>query len=113
MNLNRNSFWQIIDNLNDGIYIVDRQRHIIYWNDAAEHISGFKAGEVVGSSCADNILCHVDECLACSYVHLYGNREISCSTVGRRIYRRPASGRRGAEADDVWVCEVRLLHSVR
>jgi len=62
MDLSKNSFWQILDNLNDGIYIVDRQRRIVYWNDAAEHISGFTAGEVVGNGCADNILCHVDEC---------------------------------------------------
>ena len=62
MDLSKKSFWQIIDNLNDGIYIVDRQRRIIYWNDAAEYISGYKADELVGNSCADNILCHVDEC---------------------------------------------------
>ena len=61
MDLSKKSFWQIIDNLNDGIYIVDRQRRIVYWNDAAEHISGYKAEEIVGISCADNILCHVDD----------------------------------------------------
>ena len=62
MELNNKAYLQIIDNLNDGIYIVNRQRRIIYWNDAAEHISGFSANEVVGNSCADNILCHVDGC---------------------------------------------------
>ena len=37
---------------------------------------------------------------------LHGNREISCLTVGARMGRRPASGRRGAEADDARAGEV-------
>src|SRR5208283_475610 len=41
---------------------------------------------------------------------LCGNREISCSTVGGNDSKRPASGRRGAEADDARAGEVRLLH---
>ena len=61
MDLNKKSLWQIIGNLNDGIYIVDKNRRIIYWNDAAERISGFKAEELVGVSCSENILCHVDD----------------------------------------------------
>ena len=60
MDLSKKSYWQIIDNLNDGIYIVDKVRKIAYWNYAAEQISGFKAEEVVGGRCADNVLCHVD-----------------------------------------------------
>src|SRR5450631_689340 len=39
---------------------------------------------------------------------LRGNREISCLTVGARMGWRPASGRRGAEADDARTGEVRL-----
>src|ERR1019366_4018168 len=38
---------------------------------------------------------------------LHGNREISSLTVGARMGWRPASGRRGAEADDVRAGEVR------
>ena len=41
---------------------------------------------------------------------LHGNREISGLTVGP-YSRRPASGRRGAEADDARTGEVRLGHS--
>jgi len=50
----------IIENMHDGIYFVDRERRITYWNKAAERITGYTAEEVVGSSCADNILVHVD-----------------------------------------------------
>ncbi len=60
MKLTDDSFRRILDNLHDGLYFVDRQRVITYWNKAAERISGFTAAEVVGKSCADNILTHVD-----------------------------------------------------
>jgi len=54
------SFDRLVDNLHDGLYIVDKDRKIQYWNKAAEKISGFSASEVVGRSCSDNILTHVD-----------------------------------------------------
>jgi len=54
------SFWRIIEHLYDGLYFTDRQRVIQYWNPAAERITGFRAAEVVGRSCSDSILTHVD-----------------------------------------------------
>src|SRR5439155_7525319 len=42
---------------------------------------------------------------------LRGNREISSLTVGASTGPRPASGRRGAEADDERAGEVRLGHT--
>lgn len=54
------SYERIIENLHDGLYFVDQDRIITYWNRAAEQISGFTANEVVGKSCSDNILTHVD-----------------------------------------------------
>ncbi len=51
----------LLDNLHDGVYFVDRDRRILYWNRAAERITGFSADEVVGTACADNILTHVNE----------------------------------------------------
>lgn len=50
----------ILNALDEGAYIVDRQRQIVYWNSAAERITGFSEGEVVGHRCADGILNHVD-----------------------------------------------------
>lgn len=56
------SFYRkLIDNLQDAVYFVDRNRVATYWNTAAERISGYLAPDVLGSSCADNILRHVDE----------------------------------------------------
>lgn len=60
MNLNNDSYARIIDSMHDGLYFVDTNRIITYWNKAAERISGFTAAEVVGKSCADKILTHVD-----------------------------------------------------
>jgi diguanylate cyclase (GGDEF)-like protein/PAS domain S-box-containing protein len=60
MSLEKDSYERIIENLYDGLYFVDRDRVITYWNKGAERISGFTADEVVGKSCADNILTHVD-----------------------------------------------------
>ncbi len=50
----------LLEQINDGIYFVDRNRVITYWNKAAEMITGFSASEVIGRSCSDNILNHVD-----------------------------------------------------
>ncbi len=53
--------WSILDNLHDGIYITDLDRRIRYWSTGAEQITGFRAADVLGRRCADQILRHVDE----------------------------------------------------
>lgn len=50
----------LLDNLYDGVYFVDCDRRITYWNKGAERITGYAAGEVVGHHCFDNILMHTD-----------------------------------------------------
>lgn len=49
----------IIDNLYDGVYFVDRDRTITYWNKGAERITGYPATQTVGRACRDNLLNHV------------------------------------------------------
>lgn len=51
----------LLDNLFDGVYFVDRQRLITYWNKGAEQISGFPSEEVLGRWCGDKILMHINE----------------------------------------------------
>jgi diguanylate cyclase (GGDEF)-like protein/PAS domain S-box-containing protein len=51
----------VVENLFDGVYYVDRNRTITYWNPAAARISGFEPEEVVGRRCFDDILGHVDD----------------------------------------------------
>jgi len=51
---------RLLDNLYEGVYFVDLDRRIIYWNRAAESITGYSKEEVVGRSCGDDILNHID-----------------------------------------------------
>ena len=60
MDIGTISYGSLVDNLYDGLYVVGEGRVIQYWNKAAERITGFTADEVIGRSCADNILTHVD-----------------------------------------------------
>ncbi len=59
---------ELIDNLYDGVYFVDRNRVITYWNKGAERITGYPADWVIGRSCRDNLLNHVtaDGVLLCN-----------------------------------------------
>ncbi|PKL12960.1 MAG: hypothetical protein CVV52_07930 [Spirochaetae bacterium HGW-Spirochaetae-8] len=43
-----------------GVYFVDTNRKITFWNNHAERITGFSASEVLHKHCFDNILNHVD-----------------------------------------------------
>lgn len=51
---------KLLNCINEAIYCVDRNRVITFWNKAAEKITGFSAVDVLGSSCKDEVLCHVD-----------------------------------------------------
>ena len=50
---------EIIDNLYDGVYFVDRDRVITYWNKGAERITGYPAAQAIGRACRDNMLNHI------------------------------------------------------
>ncbi len=51
---------QLIDNLYDGVYYVDSNRKITYWNKGAEGLTGYSQAEAIGRHCFDNFLNHVD-----------------------------------------------------
>ena len=55
------SYKDILDNLYDGVYFVDTERRITYWNAAAEQITGYRSQEVIGRCCAERILRHIDD----------------------------------------------------
>ncbi len=54
-------FEKLIENIYDGVYYVDLNRCITYWNRGAERLTGYGREAVMGKSCADNILRHVDD----------------------------------------------------
>lgn len=51
----------VLENISDGVYFVDQQRRILFWNRGAERITGFSREEVLGRSCRDGILNHCDD----------------------------------------------------
>jgi diguanylate cyclase (GGDEF)-like protein/PAS domain S-box-containing protein len=54
-------FWKtVLDNLHDGVFFVDRERRISYWNKGAEKITGFSGREMVGSLCWKSVQEHMD-----------------------------------------------------
>jgi len=59
--MNSNFYKYVLDGVKDGVYFVEKDRKISFWNKSAENITGFKTSEVVGKFCYDNILNHVDE----------------------------------------------------
>ncbi|MGM0641462.1 MAG: diguanylate cyclase [Thermotogota bacterium] len=52
---------KILNNISSGVYALDNKRNILFWNKKAEEITGFKEEEVIGKSCKDNILEHINE----------------------------------------------------
>lgn len=60
MQVSEVAFRRIVDGLHDGLYFTDLDRVITYWNRSAATMTGFDAAEVVGRSCSDGILNHVD-----------------------------------------------------
>lgn len=51
---------QLLDQLSECVYVVDRERRITFWNRAAERLTGYPAAEVVGTLCPQGVLRHVD-----------------------------------------------------
>ena len=49
----------ILSYMYEGVYVVDKQRKIIFWNSGSEEITGYKKEEVMNRFCHNNILQHV------------------------------------------------------
>jgi len=51
---------KLLDHLHEGVYCLDRDRKITFWSKGAERVTGYSAEDVLGRSCSDNILMHID-----------------------------------------------------
>lgn len=60
MKIAQGFYKEALDSLYDGVYIMDRDRRILYWNHGAERITGFTSREAVGAYCRDQLLVHCD-----------------------------------------------------
>jgi diguanylate cyclase (GGDEF)-like protein/PAS domain S-box-containing protein len=70
MRANDDFYSQVVDNLREGVYFVDPDRTITYWNKGAENLTGYAAADMLGKRCSDDLLMHVDDqgtalCLGC------------------------------------------------
>lgn len=90
----------LFNHLFEGVYVVDTQRRIIFWNHGSERITGYKADEVVNKYCHNNLLQHVDDqgkllCFAgCPLHHTIQTGEIQQAHVylkHKEGYRVPVS----------------------
>ncbi|PLX97963.1 MAG: sensor domain-containing diguanylate cyclase [Desulfuromonas sp.] len=83
----RNDFYKVmLDQMSEGVYFTDTERRILYWNTAAEQLTGYNSQDVVGSYCNDNILRHVD-CDGCSLCEDHCPLFDSLKE-GRQVYKR-------------------------
>lgn len=51
----------VLDSTYDGIYFVNRDRKVTYWNEGAEKLTGYSASETIGQHCFGALLEHVDQ----------------------------------------------------
>jgi PAS domain S-box-containing protein len=56
-----NMLVRVLNYLNAGVYVTDKERQIMLWNRKAEEITGYRAEEVVGSACHDDVLNHINK----------------------------------------------------
>lgn len=58
-------YHELLDQMSDGVYFVDRERRIQYWNKAAQQLTGYAPAEVLGRLCQESRLCHTDADSGC------------------------------------------------
>ena len=51
----------LLNNLNEGIYLLDSDRKITFWNRGAEKLTGFKQSDVLGKRCSETVIPHINE----------------------------------------------------
>jgi len=51
----------ILESMQEAVCAFDRNHRISFWNRAAEKLTGYRADEVIGRTCHDGILVHVDQ----------------------------------------------------
>jgi diguanylate cyclase (GGDEF)-like protein/PAS domain S-box-containing protein len=58
----------ILNGLQIGVSVLDLHKKIVFWSDGAEQITGYARIDVLGHSCADNILlhCNHNSCETCA-----------------------------------------------
>ncbi len=53
-------FKGVMDNLVEGVFVIDARKRIVYWNEAATKITGYQRPDMLGGRCGPAILGHTD-----------------------------------------------------
>ena len=56
------SLFQALDNTADGVFVIDKEQRIIYWNQAAQEILDYEYSEVIGRPCFEILAGRDDQC---------------------------------------------------
>jgi PAS domain S-box-containing protein len=56
------SLFQALTTVADGAFIIDKEQHIIYWNQAAQEILGYSENEVMSQPCYEILAGGDDQC---------------------------------------------------
>jgi len=102
LKLNDKTLSLLLNQLFEGVYLVDTERNIEIWNKAAEELTGFTHDEIVGHRCMDNLLVHVDSegknlctgnCPLLKAIHEKSEKETSVYLHHKNGHRIPVSVR--------------------
>jgi diguanylate cyclase (GGDEF)-like protein/PAS domain S-box-containing protein len=52
---------ELLEHISDGVYFLDRDRRIRYWNEGAFRLTGYTAEELIGRCCPDHRMCDVED----------------------------------------------------
>jgi PAS domain S-box-containing protein len=76
-------FWEaVVDLFTDAVFLVGPDRRILYWNRAAEALTGYARAEAVGHPCLTAV--HCEACEGCCGVFEYGHVRDVPLTLRRR-----------------------------
>jgi len=104
-------FRTVLDNLQTGIFLADRERKIRFWNGRAEQITGYHGHEIIGHSCRDTILVNCDgrRCGCCGATCLFSAAMHEGKARHYRAYFQHKAGHRVGVG--VWTTPLRDQHS--
>ncbi len=61
MNETSEFYKNLLDNLHDGIYFLDRNKRITFWNKGAERLTGYEGSDVVENGYSEEFLAPINE----------------------------------------------------
>lgn len=96
MDLYNQALAGLLNDFDEGIYFLDRDMRIQFWNRGAAELTGYSAAEVIGSRCRDDILVHLDQgaCQLCHRACLLARVMRTNVSESAEVYHRHRDGHR-------------------